>query len=86
MVSIEHPGGLLTTYEPLEPTVAEGQSVRAGDVIGRLSPGHHGCPARACLHWGLRRAGDVYLDPLSLLGMTRVRLLPLHDRPSSEPG
>jgi murein DD-endopeptidase MepM/ murein hydrolase activator NlpD len=30
----------------------------------------------ACLHWGLRR-GDVYLDPLALLGLGRVRLLPL---------
>jgi hypothetical protein len=34
----------------------------------------------ACLHWGLRRAaadGYVdYLDPLLLLGLGRVRLLP----------
>jgi len=30
----------------------------------------------ACLHWGLLQ-GDVYLDPLALLGLGRVRLLPL---------
>ena len=43
--------------------------------IGTLVPGHAGCPADACLHWGLRR-GDTYLDPLRLL-VVRVRLLPL---------
>ncbi|MGH3713521.1 MAG: murein hydrolase activator EnvC family protein [Micromonosporaceae bacterium] len=76
VVSINHPNGLRTTYEPLQPAVTEGQRVAAGDVIGRLSPGHHGCPVAACLHWGLRH-GDTYLDPLSLLGLGRVRLLPL---------
>jgi murein DD-endopeptidase MepM/ murein hydrolase activator NlpD len=77
VVSISHPNGLLTTYEPLTPLVKKGQSVRAGDPIGRLSPGHRGCPVAACLHWGLRH-GKTYLDPLSLLGYGRVRLLPLH--------
>jgi hypothetical protein len=40
-----------------------------------VDAGHPGCPAAACLHWGLRR-GEVYLDPMLLLGF-RVRLLPL---------
>lgn len=76
VVSVRHPNGLRTTYEPLEPMVSEGQRVAAGEVIGRLSAGHHGCPVAACLHWGLRH-GETYLDPLSLLGLGRVRLLPL---------
>jgi len=76
VVSVMHPNGLLTTYEPLTPLVKKGQSVRAGDPIGRLSSGHLGCPVAACLHWGLRHGKD-YLDPLSLLGYGRVRLLPL---------
>ncbi|MCU7723711.1 M23 family metallopeptidase [Actinoplanes sp. KI2] len=76
VVSIAHPGGLRTTYEPITATVAAGDQVAPGDPIGRLDAGHPGCPAAACLHWGLRR-GDAYLDPLALLGLGRVRLLPL---------
>jgi murein DD-endopeptidase MepM/ murein hydrolase activator NlpD len=76
VVSIDHAGGLRTTYEPLVPSVHAGDLVAAGDPIGRLSGGHPGCPLAACLHWGLRR-GEVYLDPLALLGLGQVRLLPL---------
>jgi hypothetical protein len=76
VVSVAHPGGLRTTYEPLTPSVATGDRVTTGAEIGRLTSGHAGCPEAACLHWGLRR-GDLYLDPLALLGLGRVRLLPL---------
>jgi murein DD-endopeptidase MepM/ murein hydrolase activator NlpD len=75
VVSVDHAGGLRTTYEPLAPLVSAGDVVRAGDPIGLLVTGHPGCPARACLHWGLRD-GDGYLDPLALLGLGRARLLP----------
>jgi murein DD-endopeptidase MepM/ murein hydrolase activator NlpD len=75
VVSVDHVGGLRTTYEPLVPVVHEGQRVATGDLVGWLVAGHTGCPVAACLHWGLRR-GDAYLDPLSLLGLARVRLLP----------
>ncbi|WP_034511276.1 murein hydrolase activator EnvC [Blastococcus sp. URHD0036] len=75
VVSIDHPGGLRTTYEPVDPTVGAGQAVARGSPIGVLAPGHEGCPAEACLHWGLRR-GETYLDPLLLLRPPRVRLLP----------
>lgn len=84
VVSIQHPNGLRTTYEPLQPSVVEGQRVRAGDVIGRVATGHRCRPDSAsCLHWGLRH-GDIYLDPLSLLGVGRVRLLPLR-KPDHSP-
>jgi murein DD-endopeptidase MepM/ murein hydrolase activator NlpD len=76
VVSVDHARGLRTTYEPVEPVVRAGDEVSAGDPIGRLAGGHPGCPTPACLHWGLRR-GDVYLDPLVLLGLGQVRLLPL---------
>ncbi|MGA8115867.1 MAG: M23 family metallopeptidase [Actinocatenispora sp.] len=79
VVSIDHPGGLRTTYQPLRATVHAGDRVRTGDRIGTLQSGHPGCPAEACLHWGLRR-GVVYLDPLALLGLGQVRLLPLRPR------
>ncbi|HLU43408.1 MAG TPA: M23 family metallopeptidase [Natronosporangium sp.] len=77
VVSVNHPHGLRTTYQPVEPLVTAGERVWAGDPIGVLAPGHVGCPVAACLHWGLRR-GDLYLDPLTLLGLGRVRLLPVH--------
>lgn len=75
VVSIDHAGGLRTTYEPVDPSVGAGQSVTSGSPIGTLLSGHAGCPADACLHWGLRH-GETYLDPLSLL-VVQVRLLPL---------
>src|SRR5436189_128657 len=57
-VSIDHAGGLRTTYEPLTATVHKGQPVVAGQPIGTLAPGHPGCPVAACLHWGLRRGTE----------------------------
>lgn len=75
VVSIDHAGGLRTTYEPVDPVVGAGQAVARGSPIGMLASGHDGCPAAACLHWGLRRDED-YLDPLALLAPPRIRLLP----------
>lgn len=75
VVSVEHPGGLRTSYEPLTPVVARGDRVTRGQLIGHLEPGHPDCPAQACLHWGLRE-GERYRDPLALLASARVRLLP----------
>jgi murein DD-endopeptidase MepM/ murein hydrolase activator NlpD len=83
VVSVQHPDGLRTTYEPVEASVVAGAAVVAGAPLGVLVAGHPGCPVAACLHWGLRR-GDAYLDPLALLGLGRVRLLPLH--PADERG
>jgi murein DD-endopeptidase MepM/ murein hydrolase activator NlpD len=79
VVSIDHADGLRTTYEPVDPSVGAGSRVRRGAQIGTLLSGHPGCPAAACLHWGLRR-GESYLDPLSLLRTTQVRLLPWRDQ------
>ncbi|MEU8185600.1 M23 family metallopeptidase [Micromonospora sp. NPDC049044] len=76
VITVGHPDGLRTTHEPVRPTVRPGQPVAAGTPLGELLPGHPGCPAEACLHWGLRRGAD-YLDPLALLGLGPVRLLPV---------
>jgi murein DD-endopeptidase MepM/ murein hydrolase activator NlpD len=75
VVSVDHADGLRTTYEPVDATVAAGQPVARGSPIGTLAGGHGGCPAQACLHWGLRR-GETYLDPMTLLRLRQVRLLP----------
>ena len=77
-------GDLRSTYEPVAAAVAVGAVVGAGEVLGALVPGHAGCPAAACLHWGLKRA-EAYLDPLPLLARGPVRLLPLRGvRPDVE--
>jgi murein DD-endopeptidase MepM/ murein hydrolase activator NlpD len=78
VVSVDHPGGLRTTYEPVDPAVGAGTRVDRGSPLGVLVAGHAGCPAAACLHWGLRR-GETYLDPLGLLRPPRIRLLPWDD-------
>nr|NLD41830.1 M23 family metallopeptidase [Actinomycetales bacterium] len=73
VVSIEHTGGLRTTYEPLEPAVQRGDTVAGGQVIGRLVAGH--C-AEPCLHLGARTGPEQYIDPLGLFAERRLRLLP----------
>ena len=78
VVSVDHPGGLRTTYEPVVATVRPGQRVSRGQLLGTLQAGHPGCPAPACLHWGLRRE-HIYLDPLLLVRGGHVRLLPYRD-------
>jgi len=84
VVSIVHPSGLISSLEPVIATVAEGDAVAAGTPIGTLgywpeltgSNATH-CPAATCVHWGVRRSEDNYLDPLWLLGLAApIVLLP----------
>ena len=82
VVSIDHPGGLRTTYEPVRAQVSVGSRVSRGAPIGTLVTGHEGCPSTACLHWGARRESGAhsrreYVDPLGLLHEVPVRLKPL---------
>lgn len=80
LVSVAHPGGLRTSYEPVEVSVRPGARVGAGTPLGRLAAGHTGCPARACLHWGAMwgpAARADYVDPTGLLATTPVRLKPV---------
>lgn len=79
VVSLAHPGGLRTSYEPVHAAVRPGQHVDASTALGRLLPGHPGCGAATCLHWGAMwgpAARADYVDPLGLLAATPVRLLP----------
>lgn len=64
VLSIRHPGGLISSYEPVESPLTAGATVRRGDVIGTVLPGH--C-SEICLHFGVRRDGE-YVNPLLLLG------------------
>ena len=76
VVVVTHAGGLRTTYEPVDATVAVGDRVAAGEVIATLGTGDVHCGSLPrCLHWGLRRGRD-YLDPMLLVDPGHAVLLP----------
>lgn len=80
VVSVEHEGGLRTTYEPLTASVTAGAVVAAGQPIGTVQPSHPPCAPATCLHWGARLPDGTYLDPMALLDPWRVRLWPWDGR------
>ncbi|MFB7250556.1 murein hydrolase activator EnvC family protein [Microbacterium sp. NPDC056234] len=74
LLTIDHGGGLVTTFEPVMSTLRSGEDVSAGDTIGTLSSGGHA--AGGTLHVGLRVHG-VYVDPMMMFGpVERAVLLP----------
>ena len=75
-LTVTHPDGLRSTYEPVQASVHPGDRVTAGQVVGAIVGSGSHCSPTACLHLGALRGGS-YVDPLALLGPVRVRLLPL---------
>ena len=71
LLSIRHPGGLVSSFEPVEAVVAEGAPVRRGDLIGTTVPGHCRSP---CMHLGVRLHGE-YVSPLNYLGGIPLSIL-----------
>jgi murein DD-endopeptidase MepM/ murein hydrolase activator NlpD len=76
LVSVAHPDGIRTTYEPVIPAVRAGDQVSAGTVLGRLATSGTHCDPASCLHWGARVGRDQYIDPLTLLDDVVIRLFP----------
>ncbi|MGB3828371.1 MAG: M23 family metallopeptidase [Ornithinimicrobium sp.] len=75
IVSVHHPNGLLSTYQPVSDAPGRGSTVRRGERIGTLgSQGSH-CWPLSCLHLGARIAKN-YIDPMLLLQRWEVSLLP----------
>ncbi|MGZ8599230.1 MAG: murein hydrolase activator EnvC family protein [Actinomycetota bacterium] len=79
-VTLDHGGGLTSTYSWLSAAIVRrGDVVARGATIATTGAGHPGS-AVAHLHLGVRRDG-VYVDPLGLLGPASVsdyiRLAPL---------
>jgi murein DD-endopeptidase MepM/ murein hydrolase activator NlpD len=71
-VTVDHGGGLATTYGDLEIAVTAGARVQAGQVLGRLAA------ARSHLDWGARWTHDgerEYVDPLLMLADLRPVLV-----------
>ena len=64
VLSLEHGGGVLSSFEPVQTELVVGDHVTRGQVIGMLLPGHCASP---CLHMGVRIDGD-YVNPLLFLG------------------
>ncbi|MFI7697480.1 murein hydrolase activator EnvC family protein [Nonomuraea sp. NPDC049480] len=74
VVTIDHEGGLRTTYLPVAASVKRGQQLTTGAELGVIEPSGSHCQ-ESCLHWGLLRDAR-YLNPLLLLGHVPIRLLP----------
>lgn len=71
-ITLDHGGGLSTTYGDVETSLTIGADVRAGQMLGRLAPG------RSHLDWGARwehDGGRDYLDPMLLLADLRPVLV-----------
>jgi murein DD-endopeptidase MepM/ murein hydrolase activator NlpD len=87
-VVVAHVGGLRTSYAYLSSiAVGRGETVAAGAIVGRTG-GRGAQHDGTVLHLGLR-AGDRYLDPMTLFGApdltSFVHLAPV-DGPRQQPG
>ena len=80
VLSIAHPGGVLSSYEPVESVLVAGDRVVRGQPLGVVVPGH--CPA-LCLHFGVRVHGN-YVSPLNWIGGREPAVL-LPTRASARP-
>lgn len=80
VLTIEHPGGVLSSFEPVSSDLVVGAIVHRGETIGSVATGGH-CSGH-CLHFGVRSHGQ-YVSPLNYLGgVTRPVLLPTRAQPS----
>lgn len=75
VLSISHPGDLISSLEPVLATVSRGDSVSAGMSIGSVANGGH-CDG-SCVHFGVRLHGEYVSPLLYLAGVPRAVLLPL---------
>lgn len=75
-ISLDHPDGTRTTYQPAVTAHEVGSPINQGEAFAVVVPGASHCAPQTCLHWGLRR-GKEYLNPLTLVEVVRIRLLPL---------
>ena len=77
LLTIEHPGGYVSTFEPVSSPLSPGDAVTTGDEIGTVAAGGHA--PTGTMHLGVRRDGD-YINPMLLFGeVPRAVLLPCCD-------
>lgn len=84
VLTLEHPDGRRSSFEPVTDSLPVGSQVQAGQVLARLDPEIEHCSPSFCLHWGLRepsddprqaRRGLAYTNPLLLLGLEEPSVL-----------
>jgi murein DD-endopeptidase MepM/ murein hydrolase activator NlpD len=79
VITVDHGGGLVSSYDPIVPAVGSGTPVGTGQVLGTLGPaGAMHCPS-GCLHLGVRLHG-AYVDPAPFFGPPRRSILLPLDR------
>lgn len=77
LLTIEHAGGYVSTFEPLTSDLSPGDVVPAGETIGTVASGGHA--ESGTLHLGVRLGGE-YINPMTLFGeVPRAVLLPCCD-------
>ncbi|WP_237186890.1 M23 family metallopeptidase [Rothia nasimurium] len=89
VLTLEHPDGRRSSFEPVMNPLPVGSRVQAGDAIAQLDSEVQHCAPSFCLHWGVRepapgsetaRRGLDYTNPLLLLGLEDPSvLLPIGD-------
>lgn len=72
VLSVEHAGGVLSSFEPVTSELHPGDAVHRGQVVGMLAAGH--CVDAGCLHLGARVDGQ-YVNPMIFLGGVRRAVL-----------
>lgn len=84
VLTLEHPDGRRSSFEPVTDALPVGSKVQAGQLLARLAPEIQHCKPSFCLHWGLRepsddprqaRRGLAYTNPLLLLGLEEPSIL-----------
>lgn len=74
LITIDHGGGRVSTWEPVSSALSPGDAIGTGDPLGTVAEGGHA--ARGTLHVGVRLEGR-YINPLPLFGeVPRAILLP----------
>ncbi|MEA5454626.1 M23 family metallopeptidase [Sinomonas sp. JGH33] len=73
VLTIRHPDGHRSSFEPVTTELAAGAEVTRGEPIGKVAAEPPHC-AEGCVHWGVRRDDD-YVDPLRLVADTRPSIL-----------
>lgn len=74
LLTLDHGGGIVSTFEPVDSDLAPGTVVAAGDELGTVATGGH-TPAGQ-MHLGVRVDGR-YINPMLMFGdVPRAVLLP----------
>lgn len=80
VITVEHPDGHKSSFEPVTDALPLGTEVQAGQVIAQVDDEVPHCEPAVCLHWGVRQGPDDYVNPLLFLGLTDPSvLLPIGD-------